>query len=684
MAYIDKIQVGGTEYDIQDSALKSAIDKQQIINEGTEVISDIYMLEGASALKGAPNASKVSATWNRDTKKVTISILESFSDAESIGTWMLPQMKANHSYKLAVEYFYPDSYPNPYTYVRANQNQYNIGSGTPVLLNGERRSTGQKEVFDITPSEDSYLAIYARINGGYQVEISYKISLYDVTGIDLPDNINDFLLTFPDAISNIRADVDLIKTQIQNNIVNSEYKSFLKGTSNIPLGNYSIGDVVDITPLNTPGSNHYTLLLSDVKPGEKFNIYAVDGTTSRPWAFLDSTYHLLSMAYNAYAENVEITAPDNTEYLFVQVGSSFYSNAYVTRYNSLQYLSTGKRIGIEEFNNNIEVVNLLENATSVAKGDSTTQPKNRANMFSLLHFSDIHGSDVNIQRIIDFADDYEKYLYDILHSGDAPNAYFSDDNPFALVGGNRIMEVVGNHECWIQGQTWPRPYTATAQQVYEKFFAPYISNWGVTSPGTNLCYYYKDYSTAKVRLIVLDCIHYDATQESWFETALAGAKTAEYRVVAVTHYPAMTGLDNIDCTFGTYGESINAETPPSGTDQVERMPESAFTAVDNFIEGGGEFVCWLSGHTHGDFIGTVKEHSNQIQIIISTGKAINGNGDAARVNMTKTQDLFNVFAVDGNNKLIKLVRIGADKDRYLRSRKTLCLNYETKQVISNA
>lgn len=452
-----------------------------------------------------------------------------------------------------------------------------------------------------------------------------------------------------------------------------DYTDCLSQTNAIPLGNYSVGDVVDVTPLEQSGSSHYTMILSGIMVGEKFNIFAIDGTTSRPWAFLDADYKLLSMAYNAYAENVELIAPTNAEYLIVQVGSSSISSASIIRQESFNYLLNGKRIGIEQLNDPVETVNLLENATSLA-GYGSELPNNRTNIFSLLHFSDIHGDAPNIERVLVFKNLYSKYIRDILHTGDSPETYYGNVNPFALIGGDSCLNVVGNHDCWIQGAN--PPYSATAEQVYTKFFAPFISNWNVVSAGENLCYYYKDYATAKVRLIVLDCMHYDTTQESWFASVLQGAITNNYRVVAVTHYPSETGLTLINCTFSRYGSTIS----PS---QTERMPESAFTAVDTFIGNGGEFVCWLSGHTHGDYIGTVNGHTDQIQIIVSTDNPDKPDSDAPMVRTTKSQDLFNIFVVDGVNKLIKLVRIGADKDRYLRSRKTLCLNYETKDVISN-
>ena len=561
------------------------------------------------------------------------------------------------------------------------------------------------EVAYFAPTQDCYINIIneeSAAKGEYSMlELSnsllpseyeaYKVYQNNLT-IDSPTIIKagayNTILSFGSTVSVEYVgiiDIELaLATQndINNRIYLGDYTDCFKLSNSINLASPSIGDVIDVSPLNVVGT-HYTILLNDINGNEQFTINVADGYNSLPWAFLDADYKLLSRACDAYAQNVVIKAPLDAKYLIIQCGSAYYSTAYIIRQASLNYLSFGKRLGINELNDITEMTEKLDNASNVSKGDTSTSVKNRTNLLNLIHFSDIHGSIANIQRVLDFYNRYSNYIHDILHTGDSPSTYFGQDNPFAAIGGDEILNVIGNHDCWIQGDTWPHPYNATAQQVYEKFFAPYISEWDVTSAGTNLCYYYKDYSTANVRLIVLDALHYDSTQEDWFASVLSGAKTAGYRVVAVTHYPAQTGLTGINCTFNSLTATINsAETPPVG-EQFERMPESAFTAVDTFINNGGEFVCWLSGHTHEDFIGVVKEHTNQIQIIISCANTSNTFSDCARTNLTKTQDLFNVFTVDGTAKLIKLIRVGATMDKFMRKRETLCINYSTKEVISN-
>lgn len=343
---------------------------------------------------------------------------------------------------------------------------------------------------------------------------------------------------------------------------------------------------------------------------------------------------------------------------------------------------------IIDINNRTEITDLLNNATIVRRSDNYTDPftpiDEREDLFALIHISDIHGDGNAVRRLIQFFNFYSDYAFDMIHTGDAVIQYFGDYTPFlntSIAGAEDVLQVIGNHECWIEGDTWPHPYNATEEQVYTEYFAPNISRWGVTSPGVNKCYYYKDYSVAKLRMIVLDCIHYDETQAAWFAYALSSAKTAGLRVVAVSHYHAQSGNTGYDTGFNTYGYVIApVETPPIGT-QIERLEDSAYDLVDDFITDGGEFVCWLTGHEHTDSIGIINNHPNQIEIIISTGKCADSLGYRSRAYNTKAQDLFNFFFVDGVSKLIKLVRVGATEDKYMRSSKAVCINYQTKTLI---
>ena len=171
-------------------------------------------------------------------------------------------------------------------------------------------------------------------------------------------------------------------------------------------------------------------------------------------------------------------------------------------------------------------------------------------------------------------------------------------------------------------------------------------------------------------------MHYDETQETWLETVLADAKSNGYNVICINHYPPQKGIDAYDCNFASFVSSI------SGESQEERLPDSAYDVVDDFIEGGGKFVCWLSGHTHYDYFGTVNNHSNQIDITIENAGTNGTYNDGRRVRGTKTQDNFSIVGFDFTNKLISLVRIGTNTDRHLRPKHRICISYNTKEVLS--
>lgn len=477
------------------------------------------------------------------------------------------------------------------------------------------------------------------------------------------------------AVTNIAALKDATNAMIDNAIYDGNYVPMLRMTDAVLLGNYSVGQTVDISAINTIGFSHATLLIDNISADERFIVTLTDGSTARPWAFLDADYKLLSMASDAAVTNQELTAPTNAKYLLLQVGMANYSAAKISRVYNLANKSSLNDLGIVSLNGEAELTEKLIEMRYCGN--------NSKKNFTLFHFSDIHGDTVNISRILNLKTAFPEYVDDIIHSGDSVATYFGNDNPFSSVGGAQVLNLIGNHDCWIQGDTWPSPYNATAQQTYEKFIAPFISNWSVTSPGTNLCYYYKDYSDYGIRLICLDCMHYDATQESWFIESMTGAKANDYSVIVVNHYPPQTGITAINCTFTSYGETIGAVTTPEAGTQIERLPESAYTAVDTFISGGGKFVCWLAGHTHFDFVGTVTDHTNQLFVIVNCGVVDARYGTDKRINGTKTQDCVNVVGFDTTNHIVKICRVGIAMDWFGRTKKLLSIDYANKTVVAN-
>ena len=139
----------------------------------------------------------------------------------------------------------------------------------------------------------------------------------------------------------------------------------------------------------------------------------------------------------------------------------------------------------------------------------------------LLHFSDLHGSALHLQRIVEYMDSHD--VDDAIHTGDGVMCYYDDANVFESVpGGRRVLNAIGNHDCWKGHLLWSqtdKPYDATKEEAYSRFFVgpdprhPTIAEWkvcqpegvnDVQSPDYQACYYYKDYSKFNIHHYLKD------------------------------------------------------------------------------------------------------------------------------------------------------------------------------------
>ena len=316
-----------------------------------------------------------------------------------------------------------------------------------------------------------------------------------------------------------------------------------------------------------------------------------------------------------------------------------------------------------------------------------------ADKLSLLHFSDVHGNTDNIADVVEYMTHYADFLEDAIHTGDSVLTKMSDTNPFVSVeGAENILNVIGNHEAWLD--TSDPDYYATEKQTYDKIFAPSIANWDVVQPTgaaeNGYCYYYKDYSTAGFRLIVLDSVHWhyrngvtdsNPTQKAWFESVLADARTNNLRVVCAMHYPPQNGLVPVANDTGWNAPILSDSGGLVGDGWY--ASDEIFDCVDAFITAGGKFNGWIMGHTHEDFFGKVLGHTSQPIVVIGTA---NGSGYIYDKFVTGTvaQDNFNIITFENLNSkdYIKVVKMGGDCDVLMRSKKTICYNVTDGVLVS--
>ena len=315
---------------------------------------------------------------------------------------------------------------------------------------------------------------------------------------------------------------------------------------------------------------------------------------------------------------------------------------------------------------NYKVPGLIASAQKILYGQTIVP-------FSILHFSDPHNSSGNVKRLVDMAKYLGTSIDDTICTGDMARDKYADG--FAwwgnIDGAEDILLCIGNHDV-TDGVDYGSYGGTTPEGAYNTYFAPYINNWGVTHTGT-LTYYYKDYPAKKIRLIVLDYLltGNDATsQNAWLASVLSDARTNNYTVVIAQHCPVRNET-SINCSFSMLNKV-----------STYNYPVIYQQTVQTFINDGGEFACYIVGHTHWDMVCYNDDYPQQICIAVTCATTTGRDNDQIRDDNNKSRDAANVVTVDTTNKTIKLIRIGADIDNYLRGRNVCTISYSNKSIIA--
>ena len=300
---------------------------------------------------------------------------------------------------------------------------------------------------------------------------------------------------------------------------------------------------------------------------------------------------------------------------------------------------------------------------------------------SLVHFSDIHGDEDSLRRIVSHAAGFLADVDDVLCTGDLVDAQWSHDFDYwAAAGADGVLSVMGNHDEIADRSNWNDVANyKTMAECYERYMAPYVESWGVTYQASKT-YWHKDYGSA-VRLIALDLVQdylaNDAEQMAWFAARMDEARSAGLAVVVAEHFPphAREAVPGVGAWYDSdYSEGEVARWVPR---------EAWQQAVEDFKTAGGEFICWMTGHTHADLICRNRNFPSQIFLTVDTAtpKKSAPYSDTGRAIGAPTQDLFNVVGFDTVHKLIRIVRIGAAENMFMQSKKALCVNYKTLEVV---
>ena len=366
-------------------------------------------------------------------------------------------------------------------------------------------------------------------------------------------------------------------------------------------------------------------------------------------------------------------------------------------------------------------VNIVERVGDAEKylGAVRATPNVAEDLPVIVHASDIHGDARRFNSVFDFADHLRANI--LINTGDNPFYRLSDGIAYheKIVFAHKtdFANCIGNHDT----------YTSSLATVFNQNILPFANDYGyhkaTSSDVTDKCYFFKDLSSINVRIIALDI--YDGltnaaykarvsqTQMEWFIATLASTQ-AGYGVVVIMHQAphtisAITGktdfndstmepqiaaidsdyMTNGKITGNPFGKIIDAfieSGTVSGTYTQKTTGSSSetisYSADFTNLAEGVEFIAYLNGHTHRDFIGCVSDcQHNQLNLNVASAAPISQSSgyktpsDIYRDSVGANQDAFNVYTINRTDKTVGVARIGSNLSKDLRPRKVMFVRY---------
>ena len=513
----------------------------------------------------------------------------------------------------------------------------------------------------------------------------YIFLQYTLSGSDVVPNMLEEAVSMTDALDEIqKSNTDTILFHLkQKYFVDARVNSETFGQVLLTNGSNTSWGCSQL--INVYGAE-YVRYPANVKSTSN-NFAGVTGTVFYDKDKVPLTEGVRLIEYASTAETNWVNDPVPTGAVYMRVCMSFSRNNDPRYYARPYKLDASDIYGLEEKVKEYDEIPLLKNArygisesaTSTAVTSDITD-----GTISFLHFSDIHSDRDAAKAIRGFYDKYASYISDMLSTGDV--VYFDHDDDFTFYTDNNLTDALfalGNHDGHKAGN-WN---SLGEQATYEKYFAPYISGWNVTQPTgaaeSYLMYYYKDYTPANVRLIVIDGQHQTAAQLQWFTDTLAEAKTLSYTVVVASHYVPSTFAEE-GIVKKLDGDMVSfhnrASSSLSSIDTRFKLSADYADAVEDFIEDGGKFAIWLCGHYHSDYLAYASTHPNILFCAINQAGYQRGGTTGSR----KIGDpCANLVTIHPRSSLIKIIRFGLKSDRYLRQINVLTYQYNSRKVFAN-
>lgn len=426
----------------------------------------------------------------------------------------------------------------------------------------------------------------------------------------------------------------------------------------------AIGTDVSSSLEGTESENYHSAVVN-CQESDKFILSFFHGTLAS-WFIIDKDNRIVAVDNTSRAEihnDVNVIVPSG--------GVKMYFQTYIRNgMNPSQFIAADHTLTTR-----VQALEDILDRTEDSDKDKNVKVKTSTyseQRVTFAQFSDIHNNATGLDAVLEYISAYDEYINDILFTGDFGYAWEDSIAWWTQRDTSNILCCLGNHEIqtYIDGVlTRVAKTERIGIDAYNKYIAPFVENWGVTQPEDAATYgysfYYKDYGT--LRLIVLDAYNYNNPQKTWMQGVLADALTQNKQVVVMVHQTSR-GISKTYCNFDSFGLP-NPTTDPWNNLLTEY---DAHEDIQDFIDDGGQFVCWITGHMHRDHFGFIDGYPNQLVIAIDTSKPDYDGSDLYREN---GDVVVNLISFDLTQKYLYINRLGATSDMYGRSRKSIVWDY---------
>ena len=103
--------------------------------------------------------------------------------------------------------------------------------------------------------------------------------------------------------------------------------------------------------------------------------------------------------------------------------------------------------------------------------------------------------------------------------------------------------------------------------------------------------------------------------------------------------------------------------------------------VQTWVDKGGKFIIWLSGHTHYDLLFYPARYPGLLCLAVDQAGNLRSSPFSDRPENSESRFCANYYGIDTQNGLFKIVRIGLSRDRYMVEKDVLCYDYIHKKVL---